>query len=89
MVNQWDQPISTILLVAQLCPPLCDPMNCGPLGSSVHGVLQARILEWAAISFSNKYNNSVLKVVVLVPSKEIQTLVSPVLNLIFDLRYID
>ena len=48
-------------------------------------VLQARILEWAAISFSNKFNNNVLKVVVLVFSKEIQTLVSPVLNLIFDL----
>ena len=51
--------------------------------------LQARILEWAAISFSDKLNNNVLKVVVLVFSKEIQTLVSPVLNLIFDLRYID
>ena len=31
---------------------LCDPMDCSPPGSSVHGVLQARILEWVAISFS-------------------------------------
>ena len=38
--------------VAQLCQILCDPMNCSPPGSSVHGILQARILEWIAISFS-------------------------------------
>ena len=38
--------------VTQLCPTLCDPMDCSPPGSSVHGVLQARILEWVAISFS-------------------------------------
>ena len=37
--------------VAQLCPTLCDPVDCSPLGSSVHGTLQARILEWVAISF--------------------------------------
>ena len=38
--------------VAQSCPTLCDPVN--PPGSSVLGLLQARILEWVAISFSNK-----------------------------------
>ena len=38
--------------VTQLCPTLCDPMACSPPGSSVHGILQARILEWVAISFS-------------------------------------
>ena len=38
--------------VTQLCPTLCDPVDCSPTGSSVHGLLQARILEWAAISFS-------------------------------------
>ena len=37
----------------QSCPTLCDPMDSSPPGSSVHGFLQARILEWAAISFSN------------------------------------
>ena len=39
-------------LVAQLCLTLCDPMDCGPPGSSVHGILQARTLEWVAIPFS-------------------------------------
>ena len=36
---------SCCCLVAQLCLTVCDPMNCGPPGSSVHGILQARILE--------------------------------------------
>ena len=40
--------------VAQLYPTLCDPMDCGPPGSSVHGILQARILEWVAIPFSRE-----------------------------------
>ena len=39
-------------LVSKLCLPLCDLMDCSPLGSSVHGISQARILEWVAISFS-------------------------------------
>ena len=38
--------------VAQLCPTLRDSMDCSPSGSSVHEILQAKILEWAAISFS-------------------------------------
>ena len=37
--------------VAQSCLTLCDPMNCSPPGSSIHGIFQARILEWVAISF--------------------------------------
>ena len=41
------------VLVAQLCPTLCNPMNCGLPGSSVPGILQARTLEWIDISFSN------------------------------------
>ena len=36
----------------QSCPTLCNSMDCSPPGSSVHGILQARILEWVAISFS-------------------------------------
>ena len=40
------------VLVAQLCLILCDPMDCSPPGFSVHGILQARILEWIAIPFS-------------------------------------
>ena len=39
------------VLVAQLCPTLCDPMDCSPPGFSVHEILQAWILEWVAISF--------------------------------------
>ena len=38
--------------VAQSCPTLSDPMDCGPPGSSVHGIFQARVLEWGAIAFS-------------------------------------
>ena len=38
--------------VAQSCPTLCDTMDCSLPGSSLHGILQARILEWVAISFS-------------------------------------
>ena len=40
-------------LVTQSCPTLRDPIDCSLPGSSVYGVLQARILEWVAISFSN------------------------------------
>ena len=39
-------------LVTQMCPTLCDPMDCNPPSSSVHGILQARILEWVAFPFS-------------------------------------
>ena len=39
--------------VAQSCPTLGDPMDCSPAGSPVPGILQARTLEWGAISFSN------------------------------------
>ena len=38
--------------VAQLCPTSSDPMNCSLPGSSVHGIFQARVLEWVAIAFS-------------------------------------
>ena len=39
--------------VAQLCPTLSDPMDCSLPGSSIHGIFQARVLEWGAIAFSN------------------------------------
>ena len=41
-----------VCVCAQSCLTLCDPMDCSPPGSSVHGILQARILEWVAISSS-------------------------------------
>ena len=40
------------VLVPQSCPTFCDPLNCSPSGSSVHGTLQTRTLEWVAIPFS-------------------------------------
>ena len=42
------------VLVAHSCPTLCDPMDCSPPASSVHGILQARILEWVAMPFSRR-----------------------------------
>ena len=39
-------------LVTQSCPTLCDPIDCGPPGSSVHEISQARILEWATIFYA-------------------------------------
>ena len=44
--------MTCVRLVAQLCPTLCKPVVCSPLGSSVHGILQARILEWVAMPSS-------------------------------------
>ena len=46
--------------VTQSCPTLSDPMDCSLPGSSVHGIFQARVLEWAAIAFSSVYVNNVL-----------------------------
>ena len=40
--------------VAQLCLTLCDPMDCSLPGSSLHGILQTRVLEWGAIAFSDE-----------------------------------
>ena len=45
-------PLKVKELVTQSCPTLCDPGNCSPPGSSVHGILQARMPEWVAMSFS-------------------------------------
>ena len=46
------------MLVAQSCLTLCNPLDCSPPGSSVHGILQARILEWVAIPFSKGSSRS-------------------------------
>ena len=47
--------------VAKLCLTLCDPMDCSLPGSSVHGILQARILEWVAMSFSRDLSDPGIK----------------------------
>ena len=46
------------VLVAQSCLILCDPMDCSSPGSSVHEILQARILEWVAVPFSRRSSQS-------------------------------
>ena len=45
-------PVRVCVLVVQSCSTLCDPMGCSLPGSPVHGILQARMLEWVAVSFS-------------------------------------
>ena len=44
--------IFCVYLVTQSCPTLCKPMDCNPSGSSLHGIFQARILEWVTICYS-------------------------------------
>ena len=51
-ITEWTLLHVYACFVAQLCPTLCDPMNCGPPGSSAHGILQARVLEWVAMPSS-------------------------------------
>ena len=46
--------------VTQSCPTLSSPMDCSPPGSSVHGLFQARVLEWGAIAFSKPTANIIL-----------------------------
>ena len=48
----YDLFVKVKVLVAQLCLTLCNPMDCSPPGSSVHGILHVRILEWVAILLS-------------------------------------
>ena len=50
--NGCDNTPVLLCLLAQSCLTLCDPMNCSPPGSSVHGILQARTLEWVAMPSS-------------------------------------
>ena len=68
--RQWGCFRVGVCLVAQSCPTLFDPMDCSSPSSSVHGILQARILEWAAISYSEDLSN---------PGFELMSLVSPAL----------
>ena len=51
------QALKVKVLVAQSCPTLYDPMDCSPPSSSVHGIFQARILEWVAVPFSRGKEN--------------------------------
>ena len=51
----WKWKLLLLMLSLQSCPTLCDPIDGSPPGSPVPGILQARILEWVAISFSNAW----------------------------------
>ena len=51
-LTPWKEALSSLKGVAQSSPALCDPMDCSLPGSSVHGIPQARTLEWTAIPFS-------------------------------------
>ena len=58
-VDDTNRKLSTELNAAaaksfQSCPTLCDPMDCGPPGSPVYGIFQARVLEWGATAFSDR-----------------------------------
>ena len=49
----YKEPCATCMLSLQSCPTLCNPMDCSPPGFSVHGIFQARILEWFAMPSSS------------------------------------
>ena len=51
--KQWRHAAAAAAKLLQSCPTLCDPVDGSPPGSCVHGILQARTLEWVAIAFSN------------------------------------
>ena len=53
--ENWSPHAATAAKLLQSCPTLCDPIDSSPPGSPVPGILQARILEWVAISFSNAW----------------------------------
>ena len=54
--------------VAQSCPTLSDPMDCSLPGSSIHGIFQARVLEWGDITFSLEKDSEANKVLVMLES---------------------
>ena len=53
-IKTWCSSLVSLVLVNQLCPTLCNPMDCSSPVSSVHGILQARILEWIAVPCSRR-----------------------------------
>ena len=51
-ISGLEFPLVVCAMLLQLCPTLCDPMDCNPPGSSANGILQARILEWVTMPSS-------------------------------------
>ena len=60
-MSHLGNPTILLCLVNQLCLTLCNPMDCSPPGSSIHGVLQARILEWVAMPSSRRSSQPEIK----------------------------
>ena len=58
----------------QSCPTLCDPIDRSPPGSSVHGIFQARVLEWGAIAFSMAESEEELKSLLMKVKEESEKL---------------
>ena len=58
--NEMTHAAATAAKSLQSCPTLCNPIDSSPLGSSVPGILQARVLEWGAIAFSDYKANKCL-----------------------------
>ena len=59
--------------VAQSCPTLSDPMDCSLRGSSVHGIFQARVLEWGAIALSVTYKGTPIRLSAEISAETSQT----------------
>ena len=53
LIHSYIDSAAAVAKSLQLCPTLCDPIDGSPPGSPMPGILQARVLEWVAISFSN------------------------------------
>ena len=74
--------------VAQSCPTLCGPMDCSPPGSSVHGIFQARVLEWGAIAVSKAYMNMPISFHTLINLIQIKFKIMILLKFSFELHSI-
>ena len=61
LFSHYVQVCSAAAKLLQSCPTLSDPMDCSPPGSSIHGIFQARVLEWGAIAFSRCSLEDMLK----------------------------
>ena len=71
VLTEW---VSGMSDVAQSCPTLCDPMDCGLPRSSVHGAFQARVLEWVAIAFFGTVTVTVTLFQTLFPIRLLQNI---------------
>ena len=61
-------------VLLQLCPTLCDPIDGSPLGSPIHGIFQAKVLEWGAIAFSDMDSSKMILMNFFRTAVETQTL---------------